>query len=77
MAKKQKPVQAVIVQWEGVEQFMVLTDNPAKAKKVIDKVEKKLRVQWRNEYCSDDLRVALRGKMVCVPFWGEKYNMLP
>jgi predicted secreted protein len=76
--KKKQLVQAVIVAWEGDAQFVVLTDNPAKIKKVIAKVEKKLQIQWHDEYTSDDLREELRGKqMVCVPFWGEEYNMLP
>lgn len=77
MKGKKKPVQALVVKWEDLEQFVVLTDNPTKTAKVIAKVEKKLQKETDNAYTSVNLREALRGKMVCIPFWAKEYDMLP
>jgi GTP cyclohydrolase II len=75
--KKNQQVQAIIVQWLGVDEFVVLTANPTKAKKIMARIEKKLQKETNDEYTSDDLRMALRGKMLCTPLNGKNYQMLP
>lgn len=75
--KKTKQVQAVVAQWEGIDEFVVLTANPSKAMKIMAQVEKRLKKETNDEYTSDDLRMELRGKMLCVPLHGKNYHMFP
>jgi hypothetical protein len=74
---KKTQVQAVVVQWEGIDEFVVLTANPTKAKKIMAQAEKRLKKETNDEYTSDDLRMVLRGKMLCVPFHSKNYHMFP